>query len=148
MKRCSKCLEVLPISEFNYPEVRNDCKACETTINGGPSLRGLTKELRKVLARNSEYSLVTIVEEVVRMAEEGDKEMIKFIWDRIEGKVKDNVAIEHSGQVTNTNLSINVVATADELRSKIRGQLQAPAIAPTLLSTSNQSTDNGPTSTH
>ena len=43
-----------------------------------------------------------IVEKVCELAKKGDKDIIKFIWERLEGKVKEQVNIDSDGPVTFT----------------------------------------------
>lgn len=149
-KRCSKCLEVKSLNEFTPQPINADglsgtCIACDREEKGASKKykRPVVSVMRKVdelLSLSMDHYL--IAQKIIDLAIDGDKEMIKFIVERQDGKVKDNVSIEMSGEVINTN--VQVVATANELREKIRGQLQAPKQQ---VSTPNQTANNGTTPT-
>jgi len=125
-------LEVKSLNEFTPQPINADglsgtCIACDREEKGASKKykRPQVSVMRKVdelMSLSMDHYL--IAQKIIDLAIDGDKEMIKFIVERQDGKVKDNVSIEMSGEVINTN--IQVVATANELREKIRGQLQAP----------------------
>lgn len=75
--------------------------------SGNPSgcpKSNLSKLLTELLHAKDESTGKTnermIVERMVDMAKSGDREILKFIWERREGKTPENIAMQTSGTMT------------------------------------------------
>jgi hypothetical protein len=139
VKRCTCCYEIKSYAEFDVDStnrttgLHGQCKEC--LHNGGRARIGEKtalpepnkikpanpKERWSIMARVKELmslddSHYAIAQKMIDIALEGDKDMIKYLVDRIDGPVKQ--VVEMNGEITNTN--IQIVASADELIHQIR----------------------------
>lgn len=90
--------------------------------NGNSKMRMLSDDLRKVLVQNP-ARLRKITETLVTMAEEGDLSAIQLVFDRLEGRAHQTIAIDQ----TVTEMSRDErIARILELGSKLRVVEHAP----------------------